>query len=412
MWHSIPLTLFWFVYFGSLGIFFPYFALYLRENAALSGAEIGVVLAIAPLIGMVAQPFWGRIADRTGARSRMLAYLTLGTAMGYLGLGAAEGFWPIVAAAVLMAIVGTAIFPLLTSVSLAILRDAGRHAFGHVRVWGTVGYFILVISFPRILQWYRTIAGISAAAPGVSQPGLGVMFPAAAGLVGLAACVAFFLPKRGVVSLRAARGDWRELLQNRPFLGLLFFSLSAQFLMQGSMWLFPLFVRSRGGDLETIRNMWILMLLFEIPLVLLTGSGLKRLGARGLLMVGAAAGGLRWFLSAVARDADFLFAVQALHGVTVVGLNLGSPLYLDAVAPEKLRSTAQSILSMVGAGLAGVTSNLAAGWLIDRAGIDALYVSCGLGLFALGGLSGLFLPSVAYRSEKAAEGALPSDTPA
>ncbi|HXF74638.1 MAG TPA: MFS transporter, partial [Methylomirabilota bacterium] len=283
MWHSIPLTLFWFVYFGSLGIFFPYFALYLRENAGLSGTEIGVVLAIAPLIGMVAQPFWGRVADRTGARSRTLAYLTLGTAMGYLGLGAAEGFWPIVAAAVLMAIVGTAIFPLMTSVSLAILRDAGRHAFGNVRVWGTVGYFILVISFPRILQWYRTTAGISAAAPGVSQPGLGVMFPAAAGLVGLAACVAFFLPKRGAVSLRAARGDWRELLQNRPFLSLLFFSLSAQFLMQGSMWLFPLFVRSRGGDLETIRNMWILMLIFEIPLVLLTGSGLKRLGARGLL---------------------------------------------------------------------------------------------------------------------------------
>jgi PPP family 3-phenylpropionic acid transporter len=170
MWHSIPLTLFWFVYFGSLGIFFPYFALYLRENAGLSGTEIGVVLAIAPLIGMVAQPFWGRVADRTGARSRMLAYLTLGTAMGYLGLGAAEGFWPIVAAAVLMAIVGTAIFPLMTSVSLAILRDAGRHAFGNVRVWGTVGYFILVISFPRILQWYRTTAGISASASCFQPP--------------------------------------------------------------------------------------------------------------------------------------------------------------------------------------------------------------------------------------------------
>lgn len=410
MWHSIPLTLFWFVYFGSLGIFFPYFALYLRENAGLSGTEVGFVLAIAPLIGMVAQPFWGHLADRTGARSRMLAFLTLGTALAYLGLGAAEGFWPIVAAAVPMAIVGTAVFPMMTAVSLAILRHAGRHAFGNVRVWGTIGYFILVIVFPWILERYRPTA--VEASPGVSQPGLGLMFPVAAGLVFIAAGIAFLLPKRGLVSLRAARGDWRELLHNRRFLGLLFFSLSANFLMHGSMWLFPLFVRSRGGDLETIRNMWILMLVFEIPLVLLTGSGLKRLGARGLLVAGVVAGGLRWFLSAVTGDATLLFSVQALHGVTVVGLNLGSPLYLDAVAPEKLRSTAQGILSMVGAGLAGVASNLTAGWFIDRAGIDVLYVGCGLGLLILGALSGLFLPGVEYRGEKASGAALPGDTPA
>src|SRR5215813_4931208 len=138
MWHSIPLTLFWFVYFGSLGIFFPYFALYLRENAGLSGTQVGVVLAIAPLIGMIAQPFWGQIADRTGARSRLLTFLTLGTALGYLALGAAKGFWSIVAAAIPLSLVGTAVFPMMTSVSLAILRGTGRHAFGNVRVWGTV----------------------------------------------------------------------------------------------------------------------------------------------------------------------------------------------------------------------------------------------------------------------------------
>ena len=82
MWHSIPLTLFWFIYFGSLGIFFPYFSLYLRENAGLSGTELGVILAIPSLVGMIAQPFWGQVADRTGARGRILALLTLGTALG------------------------------------------------------------------------------------------------------------------------------------------------------------------------------------------------------------------------------------------------------------------------------------------------------------------------------------------
>jgi MFS family permease len=279
MWHSIPLTLFWFTYFGSLGIFYPYFTLYLRENAGLTGTQVGFVLAISPLIGMIAQPLWGQVADRTGARTRVLAFLTLGTALGYLGLGYAEGFWSIMLATSALAVAGTAVFPLMTSVSLAILRDAGRHAFGRVRAWGTVGYFILVLILPWALA-SLPYSDQAAAGTNVSQPALGLMFPLTASLVLVSASIAFSLPKKGAVGIRAARGDWRELLHNRAFVRFLCFSLLAHFLMHGPMWLFPIFIRARGGDLSMIRNMWILMLIVEIPLVLSTGSGLKRLAHR------------------------------------------------------------------------------------------------------------------------------------
>ncbi len=409
MWHSIPLTLFWFTYFGSLGIFYPYFTLYLRENAGLTGTQVGFVLAISPLIGMIAQPLWGQVADRTGARTRVLAFLTLGTALGYLGLGYAQGFWSIVIATSALALVGTAVFPLMTSVSLAILRDAGRHAFGRVRAWGTVGYFILVLILPWLLA---SIPQLNQAAAGanVAQPALGLMFPLTASLVLVSAFIAFLLPKKGAVGLRAQRGDWRELLHNRAFVRFLGFSLLAHFLMHGPMWLLPIFIRARGGDLSSIRNMWILMLIVEIPLVLSTGSGLKRLGARGMLTVGVTVGGLRWILSALISDSNLLFAVQALHGVMVVGLNLGSPLYLDAVAPEKLRSTAQGVLSMVASGLAGILSNLSAGWLVDRSGIDALYLICGIGSLTLGALSFWILAPAQRRIDALPNAVMPSDT--
>jgi len=407
MWHSIPLTFFWFTYFGSLGVFYPFFTLYLRENAGLTGTQVGMVLAISPLIGMLAQPFWGQVADRTGARTRTLAFLTLGTALGYLGLGYASSFGAIVLATSALALVGTAVFPLMTSVSLAILRDAGRHAFGRVRAWGTIGYFILILVFPWALSIYQPTT--PSAAANVSQPGMGLMFPITASLVLVSAVIAFLLPQKGAVGLRAERGDWHELLHNRAFLRFLCFSLLAHFLMHGPMWLFPIFVRSRGGDLTTIRNLWIIMLLVEIPLVFMTGSGLKRLGARGLLTVGVTVGGLRWLLSATITDPTVFFAVQALHGVMVVGLNLGSPLYLDLVAPEKLRSTAQGVLSMIGSGLAGILSNLASGWMVDHGGTNALYLICGIASLGLGILSVWILP-VAQRRDTAPAPALAGET--
>jgi MFS family permease len=91
-------------------------------------------------------------------------------------------------------------------------------------------------------------------------------------------------------------------------------------------------------------------------------------------------------------DSFWLYAVQALHGVTVVGLNLGSPLYLDDVAPDKLRSTAQAVLSMVSAGIAGMISNIGAGWLMQHGGIELIYWLSGIGCIALASLVGALLP--------------------
>src|SRR5215831_16563894 len=151
MFRSLPLTLFWFVYMGSVGIVPPYYSLYLKENAGLSGTELGWVLATLPLVSIVVQPFWGHVADRTGARSRIVALLSIGSALGYVALAAAKGFWAI--------LFGTAALPITVSVSLAILRDSGPHAFGFVRVWGTAGYFVLIVSFPWILENYQAARG-------------------------------------------------------------------------------------------------------------------------------------------------------------------------------------------------------------------------------------------------------------
>ncbi len=393
MSRSLPLKLFWLVYMGSVGIVLPYYSLYLKENAGLSGTELGWVLAILPLVGIAAQPFWGQVADRTGARSHILVFLAIGTALGYLAIAAAEGFWAILFATAGMAVFGSAVLPITVSVSLAILRNSGPHAFGLVRVWGTVGYFILIVSFPWILESYQRVRGFGPVESGASEPGLAIMFVVTAALAALSALVGLFLPRQGVVAMRAARGDWRLLLVNRAYIRFLIFSFAAYLLSQGPMWLFPIFVRSRGGDIETIRSMWVYMLLIEVPLVLASGMGLKRFGPRGLLGVGVFVGGLRWLLCAFINDLQLLALVQTLHGVTVVGLLMGGPLYLDVVTPEKLRSTAQAVLSMVGVGFAGIISNLGSGWLLDTVGINVLYAATGIGSVLLGSLACSMLPS-------------------
>jgi len=324
------------MYMGALGMFFPFYGLYLRENAGLSGTQLGRVLAMIPLVGLVAQPFWGQLADRTGARGRILTILSLGAAFGYLVLGAANGFLAILVAATILAVFTTAVMPITMSVSLAVLRDAGPHAYGFVRVWGTIGFFLLVVSFPWILDRYQEARGLVTEPGGPSEPGLGFMFIVTAALVFVAALISLCLPREGAISLRAARGDWKELLRNRAFVRFLLFALAAYFFLQGPMWLFPILIRDRGGDIDTIRGMWILMLAVEIPLVLSTGSGFKRLGARGLLALGVLASGVRWILCGVIDDLTLLYPGNTHPGHGEKGLGCGAePLRCHRVEVER-----------------------------------------------------------------------------
>jgi PPP family 3-phenylpropionic acid transporter len=92
MSSAARLAVFWFLFLGGMGVIFPYQSLYFSENAALLGTELGLVLAVRPLVGMLAQPFWGQMADRTGSRNRVLIVLSAGNRLRLPALPEAKTF--------------------------------------------------------------------------------------------------------------------------------------------------------------------------------------------------------------------------------------------------------------------------------------------------------------------------------
>jgi PPP family 3-phenylpropionic acid transporter len=349
------LSVYWFFLMGALGIFFPYYSLYLSETVGLSASRTGIVMGVMPLVGMLTQPLWGQLADRTGSRTGVLAVLSLGTAVGFVVLMAAHSFAAIMAGTALMALFLVSTVPMFVAVSMALLGEDASRKFGYYRVWGTVGYLVAVSLFPILLDRVR-------------QSGSGdleIMLPITAVIYAIVGVMSFALPSGSAVGARAAAGDWKLLIRHKPFVRFLVFLFGVYLFQQGPMALFPLFVRELGGSTEMVSKMWIVMVLLEIPLVPLAGLGLSRIGARGLLAVGAFSGGLRWLATGMAQDLNMIYAVQVLHGITVTGIIIGAPLYVELVVPERLRSTGQALVSTVGISLGGVLSNAGTGWLMD-----------------------------------------------
>jgi PPP family 3-phenylpropionic acid transporter len=381
---TFKLSLYWFFVMGALGVFFPFFSLFLKENAGLSGGQVGIVLAILPLTGIFVQPLFGQVADRSGKRTRLLALLALGTAFGYLLMPLPATFYGMLLATTVLALFSSSLIPMGVSVSMALLAEKGLPNFGRVRVFGTIGFLVTVVSTPIILEFLRTQVPSEMAIFGSSRTGLELIFIYAALLVSLAAMAAWLLPRGGSVSSRAAKREYRALLTHAPFLKVLMVVFLIFFFLQGPLNLFPILISERGGDTGTISHMWIFMLIPEIPLVAFANRAFGLLSLRWVIAIAALAGGIRSLVCALSPGLGPLYLAQMLHGIVVVGLFVGAPQYVERAVPENLRTTGQNLLSMLGASTGGIISSSLSGLLYESFGIEAPFLLGGIGLIALG----------------------------
>lgn len=382
----VRLGIFWFLFLGGWGVFFPFFSLYLSQELALPPSQVGVVMAMIPLVGLVIQPLWGQLADRTGSRRLVLAVVAAGTGLAALGFIVPQSFPWAVAATATFALFSTSVASMGTSVTLAGVGRDNMARFGQIRMWGTVGFLVLVVIFPRVLERLGETPLID------GRGGLVWMFPAVFVLLALASVAALLLPRAPALAMRSRPGDLKRLARHPPVLRLLVFVFSVHLFIQGPINFFPLYVADRGGNASTVGNMWIFMLIVEIPLIVFSGATLQRLGARGLLRMGLMAEGIRWILCANVTSLPMVSAAQVLHGFGVAGILIGAPLYLEQAVPERLRSTGQALVATVTYGAGAILSNTVFGFLMDSYGVSLPYLLCGVGALVLAFLIRTYLP--------------------
>ena len=378
---TVVMSFFWFFYMGGLGVIFPYMSLYFQQNVGLTGSELGFALAMHPLMGIIASPIWGQWADRSGKRRSALIILAFGSAAGYFLVPHAADFTILLFYLAFLATFTAPAMPIATSLSFTILGQGGAGGFGKIRVWGTIGYLILIISFPPFLSFLE-----SRHPTGSDTPGLEIIFLIAGTLSCVAALLLLFSGSTETTSTKPRREDFALLLGQKSYLRLLLLALFAFGFLSGPIVLFPIFISENGGSIETVSRLWIPMLLLEIPLIYFAGSGLRKIGARGLIALGIACDGLRWLITALAPDLFWVFGIQLLHGVVVVGLIIGMQLYVEQNVPERLRATGQTVLGTV-MGLGAVISHLWAGAILEEFGSSAPYliagpISIGIGVYA------------------------------
>lgn len=125
--------------------------------------------------------------------------------------------------------------------------------------------------------------------------------------------------------------------------------------------------------------MWSEAVAAEVVVFFVIGRPLlDRLGTNGAAMLAAAAGVLRWTVSAETAALPALALIQPLHGLTFALLHLACMRRLAEIVPPQLSATALTLYGTVGIGAASAALTLASGVLYGAAGADGFWVMAGL----------------------------------
>ncbi len=147
---------FYFFYFAYIGVFAPFFSLYLIA-AGMSAVEIGVLMSVPQLTRIVAPHLWGWLADRSANRLRVAQFAGVAGTLAWLGVFAGAHFAWLFAVLLAMTFFWSAALPLVDATTLSHLGDETAR-YGRVRVWGSLGFIVAVVGVGHALDAVPTKA--------------------------------------------------------------------------------------------------------------------------------------------------------------------------------------------------------------------------------------------------------------
>ncbi len=353
--ESLPiLRILYFFYFAAFGIIVTFLNVYYRDFG-LTGVQIGLLSFVVPLVSIVAAPLWGIWSDRIGQVKRLLMIASVGIIFAILGIGLADVFLWLVCFTLLFAFFDSSVLPILDSTTLRFLGK-NRENFGRERVWGSIGFIIAAWGIGFVLQRF----------------GSRWFFPFYILMILSVLITLKWLPNQKANYKPAVYANISKLILKKEWLifsaSLLLVGLG-NFAVSGFL---GIFIKDLGGNEGLVGTAAALATLTELPIMFWGNKILKRFGSWRLLLVAYLAISIRLFLYAVMPDAWWVLPISLLNSLTFGVYWIATVAYVDQMASDEIKSSAQGMLYAV-LNVSRMVAALVSGYIYDIVGGGNLY---------------------------------------
>lgn len=348
---------YWLLFFG-IGALYPLLAIYL-EGIGLTGAQIGIILSIGPIVTIFAQPLWGYISDRFQKPNITLLFLSLISAIIVIGFLFPITYFYFILIAMILAFFHSPLVPIADSVTLSFVKKhQDKYQFGAIRLWGAIGFAIAVWVTGILME--LTFTGI-------------IFYVFSISLI-VTAWISYRLPNDAELNKGDLLGSLKSLFAIPSYV----FLLISNFLIFGSInannFYFGLYYTSIGGTIAGVGFVFLLAAGSEAPFMRVANYYISKFGIVNILIFSSVVGTARWLILLMEPSTYIVIAISILQGISVGLFIPASVMLVRELSPSHIKVTSMSFFYSVGNGLGTTFCTLFGGFIIDYYSITQLYL--------------------------------------
>ncbi len=355
--QSLNFALFFFAYYGYIGVFSPYASLYFADRG-LSAAQIGVLMSLMQVMRIFGPNLWGWVADHTSRRVLVLRATSAAAALTFCGMFWGESFAFFFVLMVVLNLFTSAQGPLSEALMLSAMRGDLTH-YGRLRLWGSVGFIVLVMASGQLLDWL----------------GVGLTPWISLAMLVMVTGVALSLHEEPVTHAHHEVPSVRRLLQQREVIAF-FASTFLMIAAHASLYVYySLYLADIGYSKTVIGLMWSLGVIAEIAFFYWQAPLFRRYGVHKLMVASLAIGVVRFMLIGLGAESLLLLLVaQVLHAATFGVHHSASVATLQRWFAGPLQARGQALYISISYGLGGTVGGLMMSACWDTLGARPVYV--------------------------------------
>lgn len=378
---SISLKGFFLFTFFAFGSLFPLLGVYFKEEAGLTGTEIGTLMSISPVVMIFAQPVWGMITDYTRKPKHVLAVSLFFTALAGYGVLLFQSYGWLIIILIVLALFQSGIVPISDSILLNYVNQTGRQ-YGNYRLFGAIGFAVAVFIMGKLSE----------------VSGTWVIFYSFA----LSLLICLILVKQMPKESQMLKVDLRSGLSTLMKMPRYVLFLVTTFLIFGPIFAnnfyFGFYIQGIGGTLSAVGIAFLLAAGSEAPFMKLAGMALKKFGVIPIMIFAAAISAMRWLFYFFEPSITIVLMTTIVQGFSV-GLFIPAAMeYIRETTPHDIRATAVSLYTAVGNGLGSWFCTFIGGIIFDKYSIFTTYLF--FGLLSFGGIIAILILMRLQNKEK------------
>jgi PPP family 3-phenylpropionic acid transporter len=354
----------YFLYFGVMGVFLPYFNLYCY-HLKFTGFEIGVLSAIRSVALILTPLIWGSMADRFRTRRPiyiLCSFISTGIWAFYLFTA---DFWAMLVITIFYGIFYSPIISFLEAFAMDVL-DTEKKSYGKLRAWGSIAFIITVIVLGKIIDLYSIEIILSL-----------IFFGSLA-----QALISVKIPDIQIKKQPAFFSKAKALLQRRVVIFL--FCAFLMLMSHGTYYgFYSIHLENLGYDKTFIGIAWALASAAEIIVMIKSDSIFQRFSLDHVLFFSFMVAAFRWIALSFATSPVSILFLQVFHAVTYAMFHVSSILYIDASTPVEAKTLGQAVNNAITYGLGLMVGFFLNGYLFETLGSFTLFRMSGF--IAIGG---------------------------